>query len=128
MLQQTLSGSVRFISLDRNELVAALRAIAERIGAEQSAVKAVRLFGSLARGEQTGTSDVDVLIVLKLGTVGSAMERIRRFHAYFDLPLAVDVLVYAEDQIAQRLQAGDPFLARVWAESRVLWPASSLEW
>lgn len=37
-----------------------------------------------------------------------------------DLSIGVDVLVYTEEAIARRLQAGDAFMTRVWKESRPL--------
>ena len=120
MRQQRSSGSVQIISINRDELLARLSAIAARICAEHPEVQSVRVFGSIARGDQVGTSDVDVLIVL-LGTEQKdTLEQIRRFYPYFDLPIDVDVLVYTEDDIARRLQAGDPFMVRAWEESRPL--------
>ena len=63
MLRERSSGSVKIISLDRDELLARLATIATRIRARHPEVREVRLFGSLARGDQTGTSDADLLIV-----------------------------------------------------------------
>ena len=114
------SGSVRIISIDRDELLAQLGAIAGRICAAHPEVQSVRVFGSVARGDQVGTSDVDVLIVLQGAGTKDALEQIRRFYPYFDLSIGVDVLVYTEDDIARRLQAGDPFMTQVWEESRPL--------
>ena len=61
MQQPPSSSTVRIISLDREALLAQLRAIAAQIRRECD-VEDVRVFGSLARGDATGTSDVDVLI------------------------------------------------------------------
>jgi len=120
MRQQRSSGSVQIISIDRDELLASLSAIAGRICAEHPEVQSVRVFGSIARGDQVGTSDVDVLIVLQGTEQKDTLEQIRTFYTYFDLSIGVDVLVYTEDHIARRLQAGDAFMTRVWKESRPL--------
>jgi predicted nucleotidyltransferase len=120
MLRQRSSGSVKIISINRDELLAALSAIARQICAEHPEVKSVRVFGSIARGDQVGTSDVDVIIVLRGSEQGELLQQVRLFYPYFDLPIGVDVLVYTEEQIARRLQAGDAFMTRLWEESRAL--------
>ena len=56
--------SVKFIRLDKARADGALQRYADRL-AEDPAVLAVILFGSLARGDATGTSDADVVIVLR---------------------------------------------------------------
>lgn len=120
MLQQTLSDSVRIISINRNEVLARLRAIARRIREARPEVAEVRVFGSLARGDQVGSSDVDVLIVLREPLPGDPIEQIRAFTAYFELPLGVDILVYTQERLAQQVQAGDAFARKMWRESVVL--------
>jgi predicted nucleotidyltransferase len=120
VLRQRSSDSVKITSIDRDELLAALSAIAGQICAEHPEVKSVRLFGSIARGDQVGMSDVDVLIVLRGGEQVEPLQQIRLFYPYFDLPIGVDLLVYTEEQIARRLQAGDAFMTRLWEESRAL--------
>jgi predicted nucleotidyltransferase len=120
MLQQRFSDSVRIISIDRDELLARLREIAAQIRMERPEVEEVRVFGSIARGDQIGTSDVDVLIVVRDGEMGDSMEQVRSLYPYFDLPIGVDLLVFSQEQLARRLQTGDPFLTQVWRESRRL--------
>lgn len=120
MLQQTLSGSVKIISINRNEVLARLRAAARRLRAEQPEVVEVRVFGSIARGDQIGTSDVDVLVLFRKQVWTDPIAQIQALYAYFDLPLGVDILVYSEEQLARRLQAGDAFTRKMWQESLVL--------
>jgi len=115
MLHETYCDSVRIISLDRNELLAELSRIAGQIRAAHPEVADLRIFGSLARGDQTGTSDVDILIVLR-EPFGDPVEQARRFYSYFDLPVGVDLLVLDGDQVLRRQKAGDPFIRRVWQE------------
>lgn len=117
MLRLRSSDSVRTISLERGEVLKALRAIAHRICQERPEVVSIRLFGSLARGDQVGTSDADVLIILRSGTEGDPVGWIRSFYGYFRLSVPVDILVYTEDQVAERLKERDPQFMRLWTES-----------
>lgn len=122
MQQQNLSNSVKIFSIDRNKLLRELKGIARQIGAEHARVQTIRLFGSMARGDQVGTSDADILIVVRNNEQTEVLDQIRLFYAYFDLPIGVDLLVYSEEEIEHRLQTGDPFLSRIWAESQLLYP------
>ena len=117
MLQVKSSDSVQTISVNRAEVLAALKTIASKIKAQHPEVLSVRIFGSLARGDQVGTSDVDVLIILRGTESGDPIEWIRRYYGYFRLPIPVDLLVYNEAQIEQRLQADDPGFKCLWIES-----------
>ena len=121
MLQKRSSGSVTIISIERERVIAALQEIAGRIGAVHEDVVAVRLFGSVARGDHVGMSDVDVLIVVRGRDPVEPLAEIRRFYPYFDLPVGVDLLVYSERTIDARLAAGDPFMTQIWNESRPLY-------
>ncbi len=116
MLHRKSSASVTLQWLDRPELLARLGATAARIRTECPEVRAVYLFGSLARGDQQGTSDADVLILLKGDPPFDPLEQTRRFLGFFDLPIGVDILVYSEGQLAARLQEGDPFLTAAWQD------------
>jgi predicted nucleotidyltransferase len=59
MLRVRSFDSVKIISLERDKLLTRLEQIVRKIVMERREVKEVRLFGSLARGDQVGTSDVD---------------------------------------------------------------------
>ena len=120
MLQEILSGSVKIISLDRKALLDRLRVIARQLCRAFPEIKDVRVFGSIARGDHVGTSDADVLVVLKEGGSADPLERARAFYPYFDLPVGVDVLSCAEDELNCQLQAGNHFWTGVWASSRSL--------
>ena len=122
MLQLRSFGSVKTIFVDREKVILALRAIAERVCKLHPEVCSIRVFGSIARGDQVGTSDVDVLVVLRGGERGDPLEWVRAFYPYFDLPMPVDLLVYNEDQISRRLDSKDPGFAQIWRESLPLCP------
>jgi predicted nucleotidyltransferase len=111
------SSSVKLISLDRNRLLAELRQIAGRIFADHPEVAEIRLFGSLARGDHLGTSDVDVLILLHHTAEPDPVRRILAFLPYFNLDRGSDLLVYSLAELEGRLEAGDLFINRIWSES-----------
>lgn len=116
-MQQTPSSStVRFIFLDREALLARLRAIATQICQEHD-VEDIRVFGSLARGDATGTSDVDVLIMVRHSSEPDMVRRSLSSLPYFDLDRGIDLLVYTRAELERQLAAQNPFLRRIWRES-----------
>ncbi len=80
----------------------------------------MRVFGSIARGDHVGTSDVDVLIIIQDGAPEHPVDRIRRFYPYFDLPVGVDLLVLTQEELNRRLETADAFAERVWRQSQPL--------
>jgi predicted nucleotidyltransferase len=74
------------------------------------------LFGSLACGDQLGTSDVDVLILLRHTIETDPVRRIRTFLPYFNLNRGSNLLVYTLAELEGRLSAGDHFIERIWTE------------
>jgi len=85
--------------------------------AERPEVSEIRVFGSIARGDYTGTSDVDVLVILRDTPEKDNLALIRKFYSYFDLPVGVDLIVLTEDQIKTRLEDKDPFVTQILEES-----------
>lgn len=68
------------------------------------------IYGSFARGEETASSDVDVLIVgqLRLDDVAAALSPV-----HDTLHREVNPSLVSPDQFRKRLRAGDAFLRRV---------------
>ena len=110
-------GSVRIISLDRDAVLERVGACAERLRAAHPEVIEVAVFGSLARCDHTGTSDVDVLVVVERSDLAEPARRILAFLPHFDLPIAVDLLVLTRAELEAGLAEGNPFLTRVRAEA-----------
>ncbi len=55
----------------------------------------VRLFGSLARGDETGLSDADIWLLVKGRLPSNPVDRMRPYYAFFAdrIGIAVDVIV-----------------------------------
>ncbi len=87
-------GSVKAFWLERDELLQQLEQIAQGALRAFPEICEIRLFGSLARGEQSGMSDVDLLILTEKHAE-NPIERVRPYFFYFAqrLGMAVDVLV-----------------------------------
>jgi len=98
-----------------------LRDSAQRARDEHPEVVEVHLFGSLARGDYTGTSDADVLMILNHTPETDPIRRVLTFMPYFDVPCGVDLLVYTSAELENAL-AHNPFIQRAWAESQPLLP------
>jgi predicted nucleotidyltransferase len=116
MLQEKSYGSVKIISINRPLLLEKLKQISQIVCAEHPEVKSVHLFGSLARADQVGTSDIDLLILLKGSFLGDPINKALKFRPYFTLPIGVDLLVAGEEELAARLAENDPFFTKIWQE------------
>lgn len=84
------------------------------------------LFGSLARGEATADSDLDLLIVEREGFTGRSrwgeLERIRDLLA--DLPMPKDILLYSQDEVARWQGSLNHIVAHALREGRSLYERS----
>ena len=94
-------------------------AIVKEVDPEQ-----VILFGSLARGDATADSDVD-LVVVEAQPFGADRDRrteamrLWRVLAAFDAP--ADLLVYSRDEVAYWRDSRNHVLARALREGKVLY-------
>lgn len=79
------------------------------------------LFGSMARGPIKAGSDIDLLIVGQSDL--RPIERIRGVLSLLDLENPVEPHVYTAEEVAARLQEGDPFLKRIFDEGRCVYQA-----
>ncbi len=79
----------------------------------------VILFGSFARGDDHGLSDVDLLIVKE--TDRPFVERIGEVLALCDTALPVEPLVYTPEELARLIKEGNPFIEQVLEEGKVVY-------
>jgi predicted nucleotidyltransferase len=78
------------------------------------------LFGSVARGEFSSDSDIDMLIIKK-DTPEYGIDRTRELRKLIKKRIAADFLVYRPEEVEKRLKMGDPFLRGIFSEGRVLY-------
>jgi len=86
----------------------------------------VILFGSFARGDDHGLSDVDLLIIKE--TDRPFVERIGEVLALCDTVLPIEPLVYTPEELARMMEEGNPFIEQVLREGKVIYesePAGS---
>ncbi len=82
----------------------------------------VILFGSGARGDSHGNSDIDLLIIKKSDRkkayrIKEVFESLRTTPRTYPL----DPIVYTPDEIKKRLSLGDYFIKRIMAEGKILY-------
>lgn len=81
------------------------------------------LFGSLALGEITEGSDID-LFVVKRDVPEIGVDRIRQLDALIKYRLATDFIVYKPEEVEQRLQMRDPFVEQILQRGKILYNAN----
>ena len=103
---------IRDILLRGEGLAAVIR---EALGTE--GIRVAFVFGSVASGTATGSSDVDLLVV---GTI-SLKEIVGRLSGIYDqLGREVNPVVWTEEEYSRRLETEDHFLRRVLGDSRIM--------
>ena len=83
----------------------------------------VILFGSLARGEASQETDIDLFIV-KSDVPYLGVDRIRPLDELIRYRVAMDFVVYTPAEVDQRLKLGDPFVRNVFEQGKVLYDAA----
>ena len=96
-----------------------VRAIVDEVDPEQ-----VVLFGSRARGDERGSSDVD-LVVIEAEPFGPARSRrkemVRLYHALAGFHVPADLLVYSHEDVDYWRDSLNHVLARALREGKVLY-------
>jgi len=106
--------------LDVGAAVERVRAAARRLSASNAHVAAVVLFGSLASGGATPSSDADLLVVLRRDR-RRVIDRIPDYVRPFEgLGLATQVLPWTEQELAERRAERDPFAGEILKTGKVL--------
>jgi predicted nucleotidyltransferase len=70
------------------------------------------LFGSLAKGDFTGLSDLDIAIILKNSDL-NFIERIKKYIKYFDIEIPVDIFVYTILEIEKMKKEKNYFITEI---------------
>jgi predicted nucleotidyltransferase len=101
---------VQIESVDRPELLAAVRERAARLCRDHPEIEEILLFGSLARGGFTPASDIDLLVIVERSDT-PFLKRADPFRDIFaDLPFDVFPLVYTRDEVDRMQREGSSFL------------------
>jgi predicted nucleotidyltransferase len=82
-------------------------------------VRRAILFGSLARGDASGHSDLDLILIADSGE--SFVERGARFYRELTPTVGMDILVYTPEEF--EAMRSRPFLRRALADGRVVYEA-----
>ncbi|GAB4542338.1 MAG: nucleotidyltransferase domain-containing protein [Anaerolineae bacterium] len=80
------------------------------------------LFGSLARGQVTPFSDLDLIIVQE--TDARFLDRLEAMYTELELRVDADILVYTPAEWAE-LQTWNPFIQHVLREGEIIYEAES---
>ncbi|MBN2372412.1 nucleotidyltransferase domain-containing protein [bacterium] len=115
MLQKQSLGSVKFISINRKELIKTLKKSAESLKIKYPEIIDIILFGSIARKEEIGTSDIDIVIISK-NMKENSFERISKFTKEFDLKIPLDVLVYNKEEVDCMIKEKNSFIINILKE------------
>lgn len=102
----------------REEILTRIEALKQQLVTKYAPQKII-LFGSATR-EEGEVNDVD-LFIIKDDVPHLGADRIRELYRLMDTDLPVDYLVYRPAEVAERLSLGDPFVAGVLREGRVLY-------
>ncbi|MGB9871081.1 MAG: nucleotidyltransferase family protein [Anaerolineae bacterium] len=89
--------------------------------AEKFRPRRVILFGSHAYGTPDSDSDVDLLI--EMDTPLRSVEQAVAIRQAVDFPFPTDLLVRTPQQVAERIQMGDPFFKEILSRGKVLYEA-----
>ncbi|KAF0134202.1 MAG: DNA polymerase beta domain-containing protein region [Candidatus Saganbacteria bacterium] len=79
----------------------------------------VILFGSLAYGKATLSSDIDMVIIKK--THKNHWERLKEADRFISHDFPIDILVYTPKEISERLKIGDTFVENFINRGRVIY-------
>lgn len=100
------------------ELQKELNRIMDRI--DKTNIKKIILFGSLAKGRVTLTSDIDLVIIRN--TKQRFLNRLGAIYKQIKPNIAVDILVYTPQEI-NKMKHWNSFIKRVFREGKVLYEA-----
>lgn len=100
MRQIISSGSVKAFFLDREAILKRLKDVSGEASQIYPKIQEIRLFGSLARGKETGLSDIDIFILID-NTEDNPVERIKPYFRFFSdrIEIAIDMLVATKNEI-----------------------------
>ncbi len=93
------SGSVKGLYLDSQPLLERVRHVSEEAAVKFPELIEVRVFGSIARGDHSGLSDLDLLLVVH-SHEKNPLKRMRPYYDFFldRIQFALDMIVITEPE------------------------------
>ncbi len=101
------TAEARYLKIDYDEVIRKLRDYAKSKAKAHEGVKAIVLTGSLAKGNYTGCSDADILIIAD-NLPAQVLERYALF-AEADLPVDAEPRAYTPEEFLSMVRQGDHF-------------------
>lgn len=98
------SAEARYLKINFDEILSSLREYASR---KSEQARAIVLVGSLARGDYTGTSDADILVIAD-NVPARFLDRCVLF-ADAKMPVDLEPRVYTTEEFIRKVQEGDRF-------------------
>jgi len=91
---------VKAFWLNKESILCRLREITMESLTAFPEIREVRLFGSFAKGEETGLSDIDIFLLVDSGEK-NPVERMKPYFNFFSerFDLAIDIIVATVDEI-----------------------------
>jgi predicted nucleotidyltransferase len=96
----------------------AIHNVVQQVAAHFQPEKVI-LFGSYAYGHSQPESDVDLLVIMR--TPLKPMEQAVRICQAIEYHFGLDLIVRTPEMLERRLALGDPFLAEIVSEGKVLY-------
>ncbi len=115
MRQKISSGSVTGYCLSREAVLKKLEDVSRQALCRFPEIIEVRLIGSLARGDQTGLSDIDIFIFTERKDVSNPVERVRPYFNFFaeKMEIGTDVMVAVRgEEVQEEILSGSIVMAR----------------
>lgn len=100
------------------EPIKEMQRIVAQISRDYSPEKII-LFGSLASGRATDSSDIDLLVIKK--TDQNPWQRTREVSRMFEHTTPIDLLVYTPDEIIARIEMNDFFIQDIMEHGKVVY-------
>lgn len=98
-IQKKSYNSAQVFWLNKNLLRKNISDAVKALAVNRPEVQKVVLFGSVAEGRETVSSDIDILLIVKQST-RRFIDRPLEFRNFFeDIGLGVDIFVYTQDEI-----------------------------
>ena len=105
--------------MENDKISAEIQHIVDQLIKKYHPLKII-LFGSAAKKSYDNVSDLDFLII-KDDVPFYGLDRMRELDELINRNIAVDMIVYRQEEIEDRIKIGDPFIKSIIKEGRVLY-------